>query len=230
MKERIWNDILNVIFPSVCHICGKPLAPHERFACSDCIAKLPRTGYHRKKMNPMEERFAGQFPFQAATGHFFYNRDSSLSILIQDMKYRNFPSIGNMLGELSARELLSSGFLSDIEAIVPVPMHFLKRAKRGYNQTDHIAQGIAKVIGVPVIPALKMIRRHKTQTNLTQTKRLLNSENLFELKNINPIKGKNILLVDDVCTTGSTLRSAGKVISDTGVVGGMSIFSVGVTF
>ena len=151
--NRWIDDILNLFYPAVCHLCGNDLSPHERFICEPCVAGLPRTGYHRHKRNPMEERFAGQFPFVAATGHFFYSRDSSLSQLIQDMKYRNFPSIGNKMGEIAGRELFISGFLNEIDVIVPVPMHFFKQAKRGFNQSERIALGIGKASGLPVCNA-----------------------------------------------------------------------------
>ncbi|MDE6144403.1 MAG: ComF family protein, partial [Muribaculaceae bacterium] len=134
------GHLVNFMFPPECHVCGIRLAPHERFACTGCLRKLPRSGYHRRHLNPMEERFAGLFRFTRATGHFFYTRDSSLSTLIQDMKYRRFPGIGDMLGNLAATELYPTGFFSDTDIVVPVPMHFVKQARRGYNQTDHIAR------------------------------------------------------------------------------------------
>ena len=178
----------------------------------------------------MEERFAGQFPFVAATGHFFYSRDSSLAQLIQDMKYRNFPSIGNKLGELSGRELYISGFLNDIEYIVPVPMHFLKQAKRGYNQVDHIAKGIGKSSGIKVEQALKMTRRRETQTSLSRTQRLSNAQSLFETRTKINLNNKGVLLVDDICTTGATLGSAAKTLTDTFPDIRLYLFALAITF
>ena len=225
-----WNDILNLIYPAECHLCGHTLGVHERFICTACMETLPRTGYHRHLRNPMEERFAGQFPFVAATGHFFYSRDSSLAQLIQDMKYRHFPSIGNKLGELAGKELYISGFLNDIDVIVPVPMHFIKKARRGYNQTDHICAGIGKAGGLPVVDALKMTRQRKTQTMLSRTKRLNNAENLFAPRNKTDLNGKGVLLVDDICTTGATLGSAAKALTDRYEGLRLYLFALGVTF
>lgn len=228
--KRIFEDLTDLFFPPVCHICDNKLARGERFICHPCMESLPRTGYHRTKMNPMEERFAGHFPFVAATGHFFYSRDSSLAQLIQDMKYRSFPSIGNVLGEIAGRELFTSGFLSDIDCIIPVPMHFYKKAMRGYNQTDRIAMGIEKATGIPFIDALKMTRRRKTQTSLTQAMRLANAENLFEVREKYDLSDKAVLLVDDVCTTGATMSSAAKTITDTFPTSRLFLFALGVTF
>ena len=224
------EDILNLFYPAECHVCGNALAPHERFICTPCLESLPRTGYHRNPRNPMEEKFAGRFPFVAATGHFFYTKDSSVATLIQDMKYRNFPSIGNKLGEIAAKELYTTGFFNDIDVIVPLPMHFFKKAKRGYNQTDRIAAGISKVTGMPVEDALKMRRPRKTQTSLSRLERLSNAESLFIPHRNTDLDGKGVLLVDDICTTGATLGAAAKALSDKFPLIRLYLFTLGVTF
>lgn len=224
------QDIVNFIFPAECHICGNSLAPHEKFICAHCLQELPRTGYHRNPKNPMVERFAGQFPFVSATGHFFYSRESSLAQLIQDMKYRGFYSIGTFLGRLSAEELLITGYFNDIDYIVPVPMHFSKKLKRGYNQTDYIARGISEICGIPVLNLLKMIKRRRTQTALNRHQRLSNAENLFKVMPNFNLTYKSILLVDDVCTTGATIASAAKTITDKFPGVRLYLFTLGVTF
>ena len=229
MKRWI-DDLMNLFFPAECHICGNDLSPDERFICGPCIESLPRTGYHRNRHNPMEERFAGQFPFVAATGHFFYSRDSSLSQLIQDMKYRNFPSIGNKMGEIAGKELYTAGFLNEIDIIVPLPMHFLKQAKRGYNQTVHIARGISKASGIEVMDALKMTRQRKSQTALSRSRRLENANSLFVSKKGIDLNNKGVLIVDDICTTGATMGAAAKAITDAFPSVRLYIFALGVTF
>lgn len=230
MKMRWINDIINIIYPAQCHLCGCPLSPHERFICVPCIETLPRTGYHRSRKNPMEERFAGLFPFKNATGHFFYSKDSSLSQLIQDMKYRHFPSIGNCLGKIAGEELFISGFLNDVEFIVPVPMHYFKEAKRGYNQSERIASGIADASGLSVIEAMKMTHRRKTQTSLSGSQRLLNARKLFAVKEGIDLNDRSVLLVDDICTTGATLGAAAKTLTDTFPGIRLSLFALGITF
>lgn len=228
--KRWWNDLLNLFYPAECHLCGNQLSPHEQFICTPCIETLPRTGYHRNPRNPMEERFAGQFPFVAATGHFFYSKDSALSQLIQDMKYRNFPSIGNKMGEIMGEELYTSGFLSDIDILVPLPMHFIKQAKRGYNQTDRIAEGISEASGLPVVKALKMAHQRKTQTALSRAERLANAQSLFITRKNYDLNHKGVLLIDDICTTGATMGAAAKTLTDSFPEIRLYLFAMAVTF
>lgn len=223
------SDLLDFIYPRRCHICGGNLLPGQRFICEGCLQDIPRSGYHRRHMNPLEERFAGLFPFERATGLFLYSAGSPLSILIQDMKYRRFPSIGDMLGERAGIELYSTGFFSGIDLILPVPMHFIKRMRRGYNQTDHIASGISKATGIPVSHTLTAIRGHRTQTALTREERLENTAGLFRVKQPQEVTGRHILLVDDICTTGSTIISAAKAIWEAHP-SALSILTLGVTF
>lgn len=223
-------ELADYIFPRVCHLCDATLSPHERFVCTECIGKLPRTRYHSLDFNPMEERFAGIFPFTRATGHFFYSRGSGLSQLIQDMKYRNFPGIGERLGETAGVELFSTGFFDGIDMIVPVPMHFMKKARRGYNQTDHIAAGVGRASGITVAFPLKAARPHKTQTAMTLEQRRQNIDGTFRLTDPDSVRDKGVLLVDDVCTTGSTLTAAAETILAEEPTARLSMLTIGVTF
>lgn len=223
------THLVNFLFPPECHICGVRLAPHERFACTSCLTNLPRTGYHRRRLNPMEERFAGMFPFEQATGHFFYTKNSPISTLIQDMKYRHFPAIGEMLGYLAASELYPTSFFSASDIIVPVPMHFIKQTRRGYNQTVHISRGISQATDLPVCEALKATRGHKTQTSLTREERLENTSGIFAVPRHSDIEGKGVLLVDDICTTGATIISAADAVWKAHPAS-LTIFALGIAF
>ncbi len=224
------KNLSDFIFPRYCHLCGAKLSEGEKYICPTCISRLPRTLFHRSDMNPMEQRFAGLFPFKHATGYFFYSSNSDLSILIQDLKYRQFRGLARQMGAIIARELMMTPFLSDIDYIIPVPLHVFKKARRGYNQTEEIAKGIAEITGIPVRLNLKAVRPHRTQTRLTAEQRLKNTSDVYKLARPEELSGKHILLLDDVCTTGSTLTSAAKAILQTSPSIGISILTVGVTF
>lgn len=228
--ENTIRPVLDYIMPRTCHVCGRQLSRDEKFVCNPCIVSLPRTGYHAQPSNRMGQRFDGIVPYVRATGHFFYSRDSALSSLIHDFKYRRYPGVARLLGEVSARELLTTGFLSDIDYIVPLPIHILKLARRGYNQSDKIAEGISEVSGIPVSTSLRAVRGHSSQTSRTLAQRRRNISGVFMVRHPDDLKNKHILIVDDVCTTGSTLTEAAEVLIASVPGVRISLFTLGVTF
>lgn len=217
-----FSALFDLIIPRECHICGESLIDSEEFICSDCAAKLPLTRYDaywanhtapNSDLNPMEQRFAGQLPMVHAAAPFFYTRDSALASLVHDFKYRGFSRLAVTLGRLGAYILLPTSFFSGIDIILPIPLHWSKLLRRGYNQTEMIARGISKVTGISVGSQLKARRPHRTQTSLTARQRLENTRDIFSLRNPADLKGSHILLVDDICTTGATLLSAGMAVA-----------------
>lgn len=211
----VLGDIADFFMPRTCHICGCSLRDSERTLCVRCIETLPRSLYHRMPFNPMERRFAGLVPFVRATGHFIYSRNSDLAAAVHDMKYRQFPSVGRRLGEIVGEELHMAGFFDGAELVAGVPMHWRKKAVRGYNQADFIARGISEATGLRIVDALKATRVHKTQTAMTLEQRLANLAGSFRVTDADALRGKGLVIVDDVCTTGSTLRSLAAEVANT---------------
>lgn len=224
------SRIFDFIFPRECHICGNNLPAGQDYVCAACLSRLPRTLYHRVKDNPMERRFMGQFPYRCATGYFFYSRGSEIATLMHDLKYRKFRGLARFMGKFVAEELSVTGYLSDIDMIMPIPMHFIKKARRGYNQTEEISLGISSVTGIPVVDNLKAVRGHKTQTSLSLQQRIRNIDGVFKVVRSEELKNKKILLVDDVCTTGTTLSCAATELSQSAVGIELTILTLGVTF
>ena len=218
------------LFPRVCHLCGLPLPGGREYVCPSCLARMPRTLYHRMPGNPMEQRFMGLFPFRRATGHFFYSRGSDLALLMADLKYRRFRGLAFRLGAIVGEELLATGFFSDVDVIAPVPMHFMKKARRGYNQAEEICRGLSRAVSLPVSLNLKAVRGHRTQTAMTLDERRENTSGIFRLDRPEEIDGRHLLLVDDVCTTGSTLASAAEQVLSRAPGATVSLLTVGVTF
>lgn len=210
--KGILTDIADFFMPRTCHLCGCTLRDTERTFCVRCIETLPRSLYHLMPLNPMERRFAGIVPFVRATGYFIYSRNSELAAAIHDMKYRQFPSVGRRLGEIVGEELHMSGFFNGADCIAPVPMHWWKKCRRGYNQVDHIADGLSTATGLPVVNVLQAARSHKTQTAMTLQQRIENLKGSFRVSDTDALRGKGLVLVDDVCTTGSTLRALAEEV------------------
>lgn len=223
------SALLDFIFPRLCHLCQAKLAIHEEYVCSLCLTALPRTHFHNMRMNGMEQRFAGLFPFERATGHFFYTRSSPLATLVHDFKYHGFPGLARHLGRVIACELYTTSFFADAEIILPIPMHYWKRARRGYNQAQLLALGIADVTELPVSNILDARRWHKTQTALSLEARRNNLDGIFRLKEAETLRERGVLLVDDVCTTGSTLAEAAETIWKEACPRSLTLLTLGVT-
>lgn len=205
------NDLLDFFFPRYCVLCGKRLTKGEQHLCLPCYMHLPRTMYHTVEHGKMEKLFWGTLPVERATAFFHYT-DATKEMLIQ-LKYNSYPQLGEYLASQFAREIEDSGFFEDIDIIVPVPLHWLRRMRRGYNQSEYIAQGISKVVGIPVCTkAVRRTTNNKSQTLMHKTERKENVDNIFKLLHPCMLENKHVLIIDDVTTTGATISSLAKEI------------------
>lgn len=203
------RNLLDVLFPPVCCGCGELLVEGEEHLCLDCVAHLPRSFYHlQPNDNQMIQRFAGLFPFVRATSWLLYSHGNIVSRLIHNFKYFNRPQLAARVGQLMADELIVSGFFNDIDAIVPMAQHWTRRMKRGYNQAEYLAEGIAQVTGLEVLDNLRAAKRHRTQTLVSLAERRTNPRGSFRVVHPEELTDRHILLIDDVCTTGATLTEA----------------------
>jgi ComF family protein len=152
--------------------------------------------------------FWGRCLIEKAAAFSFYNKGSRIKNLIHNLKYKGIKEIGYELGRIYALSLKSSGFTNDFDLIIPVPLHPLKKRIRGFNQSETISSGIADVTGLPVnTNSLARKSVSATQTKRSRYERWTNVEGIFQVTDPEIIKGRHILLVDDVITTGSTIES-----------------------
>jgi ComF family protein len=129
------------------------------------------------------------------------------------LKYEGKKEVGLRLGEWYGRELSRTAPFSLVDVIVPVPLHPRKEKKRGYNQSALFASGLSAAMGAPCLPgAIRRVENTETQTRKTREERFLNVQSAFELHQPGLLKGKRILLVDDVMTTGATLEACGHCV------------------
>lgn len=202
------DDVISLLFPRLCYGCGNHLMRNEYLICTGCFILIPKTNYHLKSVNPVSQLFWGRCQIEKAATYSFYTRDSRIRRLIHHLKYRGIKEVGTELGRIYAHNLKSSGFLNDIDLIIPVPLHQSKKRKRGFNQSDLISQGISEVSGIPVDNRI-LVRKtiSKTQTRKSRYDRWTNVEDIFCLSGHKSLMNMHILLVDDVITTGSTIES-----------------------
>ena len=204
----------DVVMPRVCPVCGKALDGDEQWLCRQCLAALPRTRFEDTDFNAMEQLFAGKVPIERATAYFFYEKGSPYASILHDIKYRSTPRMGEWLTARAVSDMQTSHFFEGIDIVTAVPLHRSKLAKRGYNQSEYLARGIADALGIPYVETLKAVRPHSTQTHKGALERWQNIQGNYALNNKNTdlLPGKHILLVDDVVTTGSTLTVCASLL------------------
>jgi len=202
------NDLINLFYPYHCLTCSLPLVRHERFICLYCHCNIPKTNYHINKENPARDLFSGYAQVNEVIAYLFFEKEGITQKLIHSIKYKGNKELASYLGRTAALELKTTGCYASIDVILPVPLHPKKEKRRGYNQSEWIAKGFASVYGIE--PEKKHLRRaadSQSQTRKSVYDRHLNVEKIFEVTETAQLRGKHILLIDDVITTGATLSS-----------------------
>lgn len=213
LMHAIKEALLHLAFPHVCEGCGTDTLPSDHYLCVHCLDALPKTYYPRHDDNPVEQLFWGRLPVAQAAAHYYFTRESTMQHLVHQFKYHGHQELGRYLGRLMGYELLAAGRFADIDALVPLPLHPAKEGQRGFNQATVLCEGIADVMGKPLLKQV-VIRPEftETQTHKSRVERWQNMQGKFQLADTHAAEGRHILLVDDVVTTGATLEACGSVL------------------
>lgn len=222
VEGKYLRALADLVLPRRCVVCGEILRLHERHICTECLSDLPLTYFWLMDHNPMSDLFNDRIqkglpegapfvPYVHAVSLFFYNVASPYRQIPQHLKYLRGFAQGRFFASTLGRRLASS-YLKDVDVIVPVPLHPLRRYSRGYNQAEVIARALAGEIGASVdTKALRRISWSRTQTKMSGRVRSSNVEGAFRVGKIPP-GAVHVLIVDDVFTTGSTLYECWKVL------------------
>lgn len=222
---------LDLMLPRTCNVCGRRLLLRERFVCLHCLADLPLTRFEQLEHNPMADRFnhllqqkldegsyKGHERYVRAAALFFFREDNDYRHIIYRLKYAGDIGCGRHFAGMLGRRLKASRLFDDVDLVIPVPLHWTRKWKRGYNQAEIIASELAGILGAGLEKDI-LIRRKRTRT---QTKLLMEDKarNVNEAFAISPSAKKagqphiprpetvrHILLADDVFTSGSTLMA-----------------------
>lgn len=185
----------------------------ERTFCNHCRATAPMTDYPSEADNPVFRKFWGIVPVVRATALIFYVKGSGWQRAIHDFKYRSAWRVAQECGEWLGCELVRSGLYGDVDVVVPVPLHRRKLLRRGYNQSEHLAVGVARTMGAELSVGNVVRTRHNPSQALRPFhERWNNVEGIFSVRDAERLRGKHILLVDDVFTTGATISSCAEAI------------------
>ena len=210
------NGFFDFFIPRQCPGCDNKLLSNETAICNDCLASI-KIAEDERLRKEYERKFLSTKIISGFTSLFVFEKDKAIQSYIHSVKYNKRFLNARFFGELIAQKLSSQISKWNVDYLVPVPLHQLRKAERGFNQSKYIASGISKEMDIKVRNSL--LRRTKyteTQTNLSLVEREENIANAFKVRQTGSIKNKSFLLVDDVITTGATIRECGKVLLNTG--------------
>lgn len=218
-RMSLFARLLDVVVPRFCCVCGRRLAIGEEELCARCNMELPRTGFAQSPAdNELARGYWGIVAVEHCAALFYYYAHAEATQAVLRFKYADHPETAVFFGRMMAREFGESGFFDDVDVIVPVPLDKTRQRQRGYNQSEMLARGIAEVSGVAV--AARAVRRKEfrgSQTRLDRWQRGENVKDVFAVVRPEQLKGKHVLLVDDVITTGATTVSLARELLGAGV-------------
>ena len=239
--------LLDLAMPRRCVVCRRPLTLRERFICLPCLSDFPFTHFWERSHNPMADRFNARIqedldslpplavrsapchpecregasthePYAFAAALFLYNADSDYRHIPWHLKYEGGIAAGRWFARMLGERLAASPQFADVDVVIPVPLHWTRRWRRGYNQAEVIARGIADVLGAELrTDILRRARRTRSQVRLPMAAKASNVRGAFTLPARNAqkpgnLRARHILLVDDTFTTGATLNACRAVL------------------
>ncbi len=220
--HALWRGLQDLLLPPSCLLCGCRVSvdpgPRSSF-CEQCASSLlddphaccPRCaatiGPHAFVEDGCNLCRKEHFAFQSAQRLGRY--EGKLREIVLRLKHRGNEGLAELIGELWACQRRESLLAPGASIIVPVPLHWWRRFRRGYNQGLALARGLGRRLGLPVYPScLRRSRRTAPQTSIPYTARRDNVRGAFRARSESLLTGRTVLLVDDVLTTGATLHEA----------------------
>ena len=210
------KDFFRIFYPDLCANCENQLEKNENTICTFCRHDLPLTNFTNYSENKIAKTFYGRIIIEKANTLLFYRKEGITKKLIHELKYKGNEEIGSFFGNWLGEILKQNNEFSDINLIVPVPLHPKKLKQRGYNQVSKFGEKLSYHLNKPFLEnVLLRTSTSKTQTFKARFERFNNNDTKFQSNNTSSFKNKHILLIDDVITTGATIESCAKELQKT---------------
>lgn len=226
MRPKLLNELWELLFPRICPVCEGRLLPDESFICTECLIEFPLLRFEKTEDNKMIRTLWGSIPVAHAVSIFSYRHHSIYHNLLLQIKYRGNAKLAQQMGTWAAMQIRDLALEEKVDVIVPVPLSRRKQWERGYNQAYHLALGLSKVYNLPIRKWLKRTADRQTQTHMDATQRMENAKGSYEAKIPVSERGKRILLVDDVMTTGATIIACSEAILKVDNTAEISVFTL----
>ncbi|GEC78456.1 ComF family protein [Flavobacterium aquatile] len=207
----MFQSLLNLFFPKSCAGCNSFLLKNEYVICTECRHEIPLTNHYKIKNNEAYSKFYGRIPIEFASAFFYFHKKGIVQEMIHKLKYKGHQEIGSAIGYWYAEELKKCIEISNVDFIIPVPLHEKRLKERGYNQVTTFGESLSQTLNVKYNDSI-LIRNvySKTQTTKSILGRSTVIESVFGVKFDENHHNKNFLLIDDVITTGSTLEACSR--------------------
>ena len=207
------KNLLNLFFPKVCLGCNSYLGDNESNICITCRHQLPLTNFHLDQNDALKNVFYGRVKLEQATALLHFSKKGIVQQLMHNLKYRGYEDVGLFLGQWLGEELKTIEAYRKIDVVIPVPLHSSKLHKRGYNQVTKFGKEIAKALNVEFNSGvLQKTLATKTQVFKDRILRTSGNAATFSITENQSLRGKHILLVDDIVTTGATIESCANAL------------------
>jgi len=195
--------IAGLLYPKLCIACSNHEPVHDNLLCHSCWKEIPRFSDIGKSRALLEHRFPLIYGENISFyGLYLYSKKGGVQNILHQIKYGGKSHIALELGRYLGKRIP----LEKYNALIPVPLHYKKMRRRGYNQAEIIAKGISESTGIPLIKdALEKKMDTDSQTKMDRSTRHANVMKAFINKKPLPKSVNNVILIDDVVTTGATL-------------------------
>lgn len=211
----IWFDFVDLIFPRCCAACDKGLIGNENVICTACRIALPRAGQDSIFSEMIGQKFLDRHEVTETHAFLLFTKKGKVQKLLHALKYKGQPEVGVELGFMFGQEMLENDMLPYADLIISVPLHKRKLKSRGYNQSDKLAEGFSKATNIPWSGDVLLRAKYtETQTGKTRNERWENVRGVFVVQG--DVRGKKVIIMDDVLTTGATIEACIEVLLEAG--------------
>lgn len=223
------EDILDFVYPQSCPICRNPLKREEEDVCEDCwnalvLLPFPYCPYCKSFLESEDEIENHQ------CAHLSKPKDRRILVvrslgtfdeyyqkLIHRLKYDKKINLGKRLAQRLGERVAQDRGFAECDLVIPVPLHRARHRERGFNQSEILSEGIARVAGLALAKDILKRKKHtKDQTYLNAQQRTENVRGAFVVTRPERVDGRKIVLVDDVMTTGATLNECARMLQEAG--------------